>query len=111
MGTLTAAGLAVLRLDPLRALVNVDHLHPDSGIALATAADGEKLTAERFGDRVAWVPWRRPGPRLSSSRRTKVRPMVWICRRTRRWRTWWPGVSATPDGWARSTIAGGIKGL
>ena len=105
LGTLRAAGLAVLRLDRLRALVNVypgvgredemvaafdfclhgkggaapsidtamhglvdgphvDHLHPDAGIALATAADGEKLTAECFGDRVAWVPWRRPGFQL-----------------------------------------------
>jgi rhamnulose-1-phosphate aldolase/alcohol dehydrogenase len=105
LGTLTAAGLAVLRLDRLRALVDVypgvdredemvaafdfclhgkggaapsidtamhglvdaphvDHLHPDSGIALATAADGEKLTRECFGDRVAWVPWRRPGFQL-----------------------------------------------
>ena len=105
LGTLTAAGLAVLRLDRLRALVSVypgvdredemvaafdfclhgkggaapsidtamhglvdaphvDHLHPDSGIALATAADGEKLTAECFGDRVVWVPWRRPGFQL-----------------------------------------------
>ncbi|MFJ3640060.1 bifunctional rhamnulose-1-phosphate aldolase/short-chain dehydrogenase [Streptomyces sp. NPDC090108] len=43
---------------------HVDHLHPDSGIALACATDGEKLTAECFGDRVAWVPWRRPGLRL-----------------------------------------------
>jgi rhamnose utilization protein RhaD (predicted bifunctional aldolase and dehydrogenase) len=101
LGTLTASGLAVLRLDRLRALVDVypgvdredemvaafdfclhgkggaapsidtamhglmdarhvDHLHPDSGIALATAADGEMLTAQCFGDRVAWVPWRRP---------------------------------------------------
>jgi rhamnulose-1-phosphate aldolase/alcohol dehydrogenase len=105
LGTLTAAGLAVLRLDRLRDLVNVypgveredemvaafdfcafgkggaapsidtamhglvdaahvDHLHPDAGIAFATAADGEKLTAECFGDRVAWVPWRRPGFQL-----------------------------------------------
>jgi rhamnulose-1-phosphate aldolase/alcohol dehydrogenase len=105
LGTLTAAGLAVLRLDRLRALVSVypgvdredemvaaldyclhgregatpsidtamhglvdrphvDHLHPDSGIALATSADGEKLTMECFGDRVAWVPWRRPGFQL-----------------------------------------------
>jgi rhamnose utilization protein RhaD (predicted bifunctional aldolase and dehydrogenase) len=30
---------------------HVDHLHPDSPIALATAADGEKLTAECFGGR------------------------------------------------------------
>ncbi|HKC26376.1 MAG TPA: bifunctional rhamnulose-1-phosphate aldolase/short-chain dehydrogenase, partial [Jatrophihabitans sp.] len=105
LGTLTAAGLAVLRLDRLRALVDVyrgveredemvaafdyclhgkggaapsidtamhglvdaphvDHLHPDSGIALATAADGERLTRQCFGDRVVWVPWRRPGFQL-----------------------------------------------
>ncbi|MFL6094906.1 MAG: bifunctional aldolase/short-chain dehydrogenase, partial [Blastococcus sp.] len=43
---------------------HVDHLHPDSGIALATAADGERLTRECFGDRVVWVPWRRPGFQL-----------------------------------------------
>ena len=43
---------------------HVDHLHPDSGIALATAVDGEKLTRECFGDRVVWVPWRRPGFQL-----------------------------------------------
>ena len=105
LGTLTADGLAVLRLDRLRALTDVypgveredemvaafdyclhgkggaapsidtamhglldpphvDHLHPDSGIALATAADGERLTRECFGGRVAWVPWRRPGFQL-----------------------------------------------
>ncbi|WP_042176473.1 bifunctional rhamnulose-1-phosphate aldolase/short-chain dehydrogenase [Streptomyces sp. NBRC 110035] len=105
LGTLTGAGLAVLRLDRLRALADVypgveredemvaafdyclhgrggaapsidtamhglvkaphvDHLHPDSGIALACAADGEKLTAECFGDTVVWVPWRRPGFQL-----------------------------------------------
>ena len=103
--TLTEPGLAVLRVDRLRALrsvyagvdredqmvaaldfclhgrggatasidtamhglvdaAHVDHLHPDSGIALATAADGEALTKECFGDRVAWVPWRRPGFQL-----------------------------------------------
>ncbi|HEY2042688.1 MAG TPA: bifunctional rhamnulose-1-phosphate aldolase/short-chain dehydrogenase, partial [Jatrophihabitans sp.] len=43
---------------------HVDHLHPDSGIALATAADGAKLTEECFGGRVVWVPWRRPGFQL-----------------------------------------------
>lgn len=105
LGTLTEGGLAVLRLDRLRALAgvypgveredemvaafdyclhgkggaapsidtamhglvdasHVDHLHPDSGIALACAADGEKLTAECFGDSVVWVPWRRPGFQL-----------------------------------------------
>lgn len=43
---------------------HVDHLHPDSGIALATSADGEALTRECFGDSVVWVPWRRPGFQL-----------------------------------------------
>ncbi|MGW3741631.1 bifunctional aldolase/short-chain dehydrogenase [Streptomyces sp. NPDC005146] len=43
---------------------HVDHLHPDSGIALACAADGEKLTVDCFGDKVVWVPWRRPGFQL-----------------------------------------------
>ncbi len=87
LGTLTESGLAALRLDRMRALVNVypgveredemvaafdyclhgkggaapsidtamhglvdaahvDHLHPDAGIAIATAADGEELTAQ-----------------------------------------------------------------
>ena len=105
LGTLTEAGLAVLRLDRLRSLVDVypgvdredemvaafdhclfgrggaapsidtamhglvdaahvDHLHPDGGIAFATAADGEALTRQAFGDRVAWTPWRRPGFQL-----------------------------------------------
>ncbi len=43
---------------------HVDHLHPDSGIAFATAADGPALTAACFGERVGWVPWRRPGFQL-----------------------------------------------
>lgn len=105
LGTLTEQNLAVLRLDRLRALVDVypgidredemvaafdyclhgrggaapsidtamhalvdaahvDHLHPDAGIALATAADGERLTREIFGGTVVWVPWRRPGFQL-----------------------------------------------
>ena len=105
LGTLQEKGLAVLRLDRVRALQDVypgveredemvaafdhclfgkggaapsidtamhalvdaphvDHLHPDAGIALATAADGEALTREIFGDAVAWVPWRRPGFQL-----------------------------------------------
>ncbi|OFT49555.1 short-chain dehydrogenase [Brachybacterium sp. HMSC06H03] len=105
LGTLEEKGLAVLRLDRVRALQDVypgveredemvaafdhclfgkggaapsidtamhalvdaphvDHLHPDAGIALATAADGERLTQEIFGDAVVWVPWRRPGFQL-----------------------------------------------
>jgi rhamnulose-1-phosphate aldolase/alcohol dehydrogenase len=43
---------------------HVDHLHPDAGIALATAADGEELTRRCFDGLVAWVPWRRPGFQL-----------------------------------------------
>lgn len=43
---------------------HVDHLHPDSGIAIATAADGPELTQKIFGDKVVWVPWRRPGFQL-----------------------------------------------
>ncbi|WP_100444400.1 bifunctional aldolase/short-chain dehydrogenase [Glycomyces xiaoerkulensis] len=105
LGTLRPEGLAVLRLDRMRAMVgtypgveaedemvgrfdyclhgrggaapsidtamhglveadHVDHLHPDSGIAFATAVDGPRLTRECFGDRVVWVPWRRPGFQL-----------------------------------------------
>lgn len=51
----------------MHGLVNanhVDHLHPDSGIAVATAKDGRELTAKIFGDKVAWVDWRRPGFQL-----------------------------------------------
>jgi len=43
---------------------HVDHLHPNSGIAIATAADGAKLTTKIFGDRVVWLPWCRPGFQL-----------------------------------------------
>jgi rhamnulose-1-phosphate aldolase/alcohol dehydrogenase len=40
---------------------HVDHLHPDSVIAFAAAADGERLVKDCFGDEVGWVPWQRPG--------------------------------------------------
>ena len=43
---------------------HVDHLHPDSGIAIATAVDGPAITQACFGDKVVWVPWRRPGFQL-----------------------------------------------
>jgi rhamnulose-1-phosphate aldolase/alcohol dehydrogenase len=45
-------------------VAHVDHLHPDAGIAIATAADGPALTKEIFSDRVLWVDWRRPGFQL-----------------------------------------------
>lgn len=47
---------------------HVDHLHPDWGIALAASANGhEKLREfnERFGHRMIWVPWQRPGFELA----------------------------------------------
>lgn len=40
---------------------HIDHMHPDSVIALACASDGERLTAEVFGGEVGWLPWQRPG--------------------------------------------------
>ena len=43
---------------------HVDHLHPDSGIAIAAASDGEQLTKDIFEEKVVWVPWRRPGFQL-----------------------------------------------
>ncbi len=43
---------------------HVDHLHPDSGIAIATAVEGQDLTTKIFGSKVIWVPWRRPGFQL-----------------------------------------------
>jgi rhamnulose-1-phosphate aldolase/alcohol dehydrogenase len=49
---------------PLHAFIphaHVDHLHPVSVIALATAADGPALTREVYGDDVVWTPWQRPG--------------------------------------------------
>jgi rhamnulose-1-phosphate aldolase/alcohol dehydrogenase len=46
-------------------VTHVDHLHPDSVIALAASADGEELTKRCYGDEVAWVPWKRPGFELA----------------------------------------------
>lgn len=49
---------------PLHAFLpyrHVDHMHPDAIIAIAAARDGEALTKEVFGDRIGWLPWRRPG--------------------------------------------------
>lgn len=40
---------------------HVDHLHPDSIIALATSKDGRELTQKCFGDEILWIDWRRPG--------------------------------------------------
>ncbi|HYE95840.1 MAG TPA: class II aldolase/adducin family protein, partial [Rubricoccaceae bacterium] len=40
---------------------HVDHTHPIPVIALATAADGPRITQEVYGDEVVWVDWMRPG--------------------------------------------------
>ncbi|MDH5399870.1 MAG: bifunctional aldolase/short-chain dehydrogenase, partial [Cyclobacteriaceae bacterium] len=40
---------------------HIDHLHPDAAIAIAAAKDGEAITQDLFGGKVAWVPWQRPG--------------------------------------------------
>ena len=60
-GTLGAAPSIDTAMHGLLPCAHVDHLHPDSVIALATAVDGELLTKECFGDAIGWVPWRRPG--------------------------------------------------
>ncbi|NND70075.1 MAG: bifunctional rhamnulose-1-phosphate aldolase/short-chain dehydrogenase [Rhodothermales bacterium] len=39
----------------------VDHTHPTSCIAIATASNGQELTKEVYGDDVEWVDWMRPG--------------------------------------------------
>jgi rhamnose utilization protein RhaD (predicted bifunctional aldolase and dehydrogenase)/NAD(P)-dependent dehydrogenase (short-subunit alcohol dehydrogenase family) len=55
---------------------HVDHLHPDWGIALAASANGlEKLAAfnARFGRKLVWLPWQRPGFELGLMLRNAVR--------------------------------------
>ena len=63
-GKATAAPSIDTSMHALVGAAHVDHLHPDAGIAIATAADGATLTREIYGERVAWVPWRRPGFQL-----------------------------------------------
>lgn len=57
---------------PMHALVDyrhVDHLHPDSVIALACAVDGERLVEHIWGGKVSWVGWQRPGWELGRAMR------------------------------------------
>ncbi|SHI77996.1 bifunctional rhamnulose-1-phosphate aldolase/short-chain dehydrogenase [Wenxinia saemankumensis] len=52
---------------PLHAYVpkaHVDHMHPDAIIAIAASKDSRKLTQEIYGDRIGWLPWKRPGYEL-----------------------------------------------
>ena len=52
---------------PLHAFLpfrHVDHLHPDWAIAIAASANGKARLEEfnnRFGHKVIWLPWQRPG--------------------------------------------------
>jgi rhamnose utilization protein RhaD (predicted bifunctional aldolase and dehydrogenase)/NAD(P)-dependent dehydrogenase (short-subunit alcohol dehydrogenase family) len=63
---------------PLHAFLpfdHVDHLHPDWCIALAASANGETKLEEfnaRYGRRVAWMPWQRPGFELGVMLRRAV---------------------------------------
>jgi len=63
---------------PLHAFLpydHVDHLHPDWAIALAASANGRRRLDEfnaRFGRRVAWLPWQRPGFELALMLRRAV---------------------------------------
>ncbi|GGD11816.1 bifunctional rhamnulose-1-phosphate aldolase/short-chain dehydrogenase [Aquisalinus flavus] len=40
---------------------HVDHMHPDSVIAIACTSRSQELTDEIFGGRLGWLPWQRPG--------------------------------------------------
>ncbi|TWT27333.1 bifunctional aldolase/short-chain dehydrogenase [Planomicrobium sp. CPCC 101110] len=44
---------------------HVDHTHPDAIISLCCADNGKELAKEIFGDRFVWVPYVRPGFKLS----------------------------------------------
>ncbi|CAI6029759.1 bifunctional aldolase/short-chain dehydrogenase [Cohnella sp. JJ-181] len=44
---------------------HVDHTHPDAIISLCCADNGRELAKEIFGDRFVWVPYIRPGFKLS----------------------------------------------
>jgi rhamnose utilization protein RhaD (predicted bifunctional aldolase and dehydrogenase)/NAD(P)-dependent dehydrogenase (short-subunit alcohol dehydrogenase family) len=56
---------------PLHAFLpfpHVDHLHPDWAIALAASANGAARLEEfnrKYGRRIVWVPWQRPGFELA----------------------------------------------
>ena len=43
---------------------HVDHMHPNSIIAIAASKNCQRITKEIFGDRMAYVPWMRPGLEL-----------------------------------------------
>ncbi|MEL7498788.1 MAG: bifunctional rhamnulose-1-phosphate aldolase/short-chain dehydrogenase [Planctomycetota bacterium] len=51
---------------------HVDHMHPNSVIAIAACDRSQELTAEIFGDEVGWVPWLRPGFELGLMMKREV---------------------------------------
>jgi rhamnose utilization protein RhaD (predicted bifunctional aldolase and dehydrogenase)/NAD(P)-dependent dehydrogenase (short-subunit alcohol dehydrogenase family) len=71
--------LAAFRANPVAASIDtplhgflpfphVDHLHPDWGIALAAAANGDSKMEEfnrEFNHQLVWLPWQRPGFELA----------------------------------------------
>ncbi len=63
---------------PLHAFLpftHVDHLHPDWAIALAASANGARKLEEfntRYGRKIVWVPWQRPGFELALMLRRAV---------------------------------------
>jgi len=73
-GTRVAASIDT----PLHAFLpadHVDHLHPDWAIAIAASANGRRTLEEfneRFGRRIAWLPWQRPGFELALMLRRAV---------------------------------------
>jgi rhamnulose-1-phosphate aldolase/alcohol dehydrogenase len=49
---------------PLHAYINrkhVDHMHPDSVIAIAACKNSRALTQKIFEGELGWLPWQRPG--------------------------------------------------
>ncbi|WP_439523721.1 bifunctional rhamnulose-1-phosphate aldolase/short-chain dehydrogenase [Marivita sp.] len=52
---------------PLHAYVprkHVDHVHADAIIAIAASKNSRALTQEVFGNRIGWLPWKKPGYEL-----------------------------------------------
>ena len=52
---------------PLHAYVprkHVDHVHADAIIAIAASKNSKELTQEIFGNKIGWLPWKKPGYEL-----------------------------------------------
>ena len=51
---------------------HVDHMHPNSVIAIAACDRSKELTQEIFGEEIGWVPWLRPGFELGLMMKREV---------------------------------------